>query len=81
IHLSHPQHRNESLQKLKKLVIENSYPIKFINSLLFNYNERSSFILQQNNTNDIRIDSNSVSNHTLPASTATPKTMITRMVL
>nr|CAI5839181.1 unnamed protein product [Callosobruchus analis]CAI5844796.1 unnamed protein product [Callosobruchus analis]CAI5849912.1 unnamed protein product [Callosobruchus analis]CAI5849913.1 unnamed protein product [Callosobruchus analis]CAI5855619.1 unnamed protein product [Callosobruchus analis] len=69
IRLSHPQHRNESLQKLKKLLIDNSYPIKFINSLLFNYNERSSFMLQQNNTNDVRIDSNAVSNNTLPSST------------
>nr|CAI5844490.1 unnamed protein product [Callosobruchus analis] len=67
IRLSHPQHRNESLQKLKKLLIDNSYPIKFINSLLFNYNERSSFMLQQNNTNDVRIDSNAVSNNTLPS--------------
>nr|CAI5855617.1 unnamed protein product [Callosobruchus analis] len=69
IRLSHPQHRNESLQKLKKLLIDNSYPIKFINSLLFNYNERSSFMLQQNNTNAVRIDSNAVSNNTLPSST------------
>nr|CAI5853423.1 unnamed protein product [Callosobruchus analis] len=59
----------KAYKKLKKLLIDNSYPIKFINSLHFNYNERSSFMLQQNNTNDVMIGSNAVSNNTLPAST------------
>nr|CAI5835792.1 unnamed protein product [Callosobruchus analis] len=52
IRLSHPHHKNESLQKLKTLLIENSYPIKLINTLLFNYNQIS-IIQNLTNTNNI----------------------------
>nr|CAI5832331.1 unnamed protein product [Callosobruchus analis] len=34
--VSHPRHRKESLDALKALLVENSYPVKYINLLLYN---------------------------------------------
>nr|CAI5844393.1 unnamed protein product [Callosobruchus analis]CAI5862609.1 unnamed protein product [Callosobruchus analis] len=65
IRLSHPHHKIESLQKLKTLLIENSYPIKFINTVLFNYNQIS-IIHNHTNTNNIISESpNQLANNTI----------------
>nr|CAI5836882.1 unnamed protein product [Callosobruchus analis] len=65
IRLSHPQHKNENLQKLKTLLIENSNPIKFINSLLLNYNQSSRMQNQTNTNNIISQSPNQLANHTI----------------
>nr|CAI5840639.1 unnamed protein product [Callosobruchus analis] len=49
----------------KSLLIENSYPIKFINTLLFNYNQIS-IIQNHTNTNNIISESpNQLANNTI----------------
>nr|CAI5818419.1 unnamed protein product [Callosobruchus analis] len=65
VRLSHSRHKNESLQKLKTLLIENSYSIKFINSLLFNYNQSSRMQNEANTNNIISESPNQLANNTI----------------